>query len=92
MSDPKKVKCKEAIGSILYSSNPTPIEGARLIELLSTSWKAVKDNVVRARMSESRKEGKLIAEQGWYSLSGAGVESISKEVMPKIRPSSAVGS
>ena len=81
-----KISAKEAIGLILYGSNPTAIEDAKLIELLQTSWKAVKDNVVRARVSELRKEGKLIAEQGRYSLSGAGIQWISQDVLPKIRP------
>ena len=81
-----KISAKEAIGLILYGSNPTPIEDAKLIELLQTSWKAVKDNVVRARVSELRKEGKLIAEQGRYSLSGAGVQWISQDVLPQVRP------
>ncbi len=86
-----RISAKEAIGLILYSSNPTPIEDAKLIELLGTSWKAVKDNVVRARVSELRKEGKLIAEQGRYSLSGAGVQWISQDVVPKLRPASPTG-
>ena len=81
-----KISTKEAIGLILYGSAPTPIEDAKLIELLGTSWKAVKDNVVRARVSELRKEGKLIAEQGRYSLSGAGTQWISQDVLPKVKP------
>jgi hypothetical protein len=87
-----RISAKEAIGLILYSSNRTPIEDAKLIELLATSWKAVKDNVVRARVSELRKEGKLIAEQGRYSLSGAGLQWISTEVLPKLRPAGSAGS
>lgn len=83
-----RISAKEAIGLILYSSNPTPIEDAKLIELLGTSWKAVKDNVVRARVSELRKEGKLIAEQGRYNLSGAGLQWIGQEILPKLRPPS----
>jgi hypothetical protein len=86
-----RISAKEAIGLILYSSSPTPLEDAKLIELLGTSWKAVKDNVVRARVSELRKEGKLIAEQGRYSLSGAGLQWISQEVLQKLRPSTAAG-
>jgi hypothetical protein len=81
-----RISAKEAIGLILYSGNPTPIEDAKLIEWLGTSWKAVKDNVVRARVSELRKEGKLIAEQGRYSLSGAGLQWVTQEVLPKLRP------
>lgn len=83
-----RISAKEAIGLILYSANPTPIEDAKLIELLGTSWKATKDNVVRARISELRKEGKLIAEQGRYSLSGAGIQWIGQEVLPKLKPAS----
>ena len=86
-----RISAKEAIGLILYSANPSPLEDARLIGLLGSSWKAVKDNVVRARVSELRKEGKLIAEQGRYSLSGAGVQWISQDVMPKLRPASPTG-
>ena len=81
-----RLSAKEAIGLILYSANPSAIDDAVLIELLGTSWKAVKDNVVRARVSELRKEGKLIAEQGRYSLSGAGVQWISQDILPKLRP------
>ncbi len=81
-----RISAKEAIGIILYSSNPAPMEDAKLIELLGTSWKAVKDNVVRARVSELRKEGKIIAEQGRYSLSGAGLQWITQEVLAKVRP------
>lgn len=81
-----RISAKEAIGLILLSTNPSPMEDGRLIELLGTSWKAVKDNVVRARVSELRKEGKLIAEQGHYSLSGAGLQWINQEVLPKVRP------
>ena len=81
-----KISAKEAIGLILYGNNPNPVEDAKLIELLGTSWKAVKDNVVRARVSELRKEGKLIAEQGRYSLSGAGLQWITQDVLPKVKP------
>jgi hypothetical protein len=82
----ERLSAKEAIGLLLYSANPAPMEDAKLIELLGTSWKAVKDNVVRARVSELRKEGKLIAEQGRYSLSGAGLQWIRQDVLPKLRP------
>ncbi len=81
-----RISAKEAIGLILYSVNPSSLEDANLIELLGTSWKAMKDNVVRARVSELRKEGKLIAEEGRYTLSGAGLQWISQEVLPKLKP------
>ena len=81
-----RISAKEAIGLILYSANPSPLEDGNLIELLGISWKSVKDNVVRARVSELRKEGKLIAEQGRYTLSGAGLQWISQEVLPKLKP------
>lgn len=81
-----RISAKEAIGLLLYSANPSPVEDASLIERLSSSWKAVKGNVIRARVSELKKEGKLIADQGRISLSGAGVQWISQEVLPKLRP------
>ena len=81
-----RISAKEAIGLLLYSANPSALEDASLIELLGTSWKAVKDNVVRARVSELRKEGKLIAEQGRYTLSGAGIQWITQEVLPNLKP------
>jgi len=81
-----RISAKEAIGMILYSAHPSTLEDASLIEILGTSWKAVKDNVIRARVSELRKEGKLIAEQGRYTLSGAGSQWISQEVLPKLKP------
>lgn len=81
-----RISAKEAIGLLLYSANPSALEDASMIELLGTSWKAVKDNVVRARVSELRKEGKLIAEQGRYTLSGAGIQWITQEVLPNLKP------
>jgi hypothetical protein len=81
-----RISAKEAIGLILYSANPSALEDASLIEFLGSSWKAVKDNVVRARVSELRKEGKLITEQGRYTLSGAGLQWISQEILPKLKP------
>lgn len=81
-----RISAKEAIGMILYSAHPSTLEDASLIEILGTSWKAVKDNVIRARVSELRKEGKLIAEQGRYTLSGAGIQWISQEVLAKLKP------
>lgn len=81
-----RISAKEAIGLLLYSANPSALEDAKLIEFLGTSWRAVKDNVVRARVSELRKEGKLIADQGRYSLSGAGMQWITQEVLPKLKP------
>ena len=84
-----RISAKEAIGLILYSTNPSTLEDVKLIEWLGTSWKAVKDNVVRARVSELRKEGKLIAEQGRYSLSGAGLQWIQQDILPKLRPPAA---
>jgi hypothetical protein len=85
-----RISAKEAIGLILYSANPSPLEDAKVIELLATSWRAIKDNVVRARVSELRKEGKLIAEQGRYSLSGAGLQWIKQDLLPKLRPNTTV--
>ncbi len=56
-----------------------------LVQLLSTSWRAIKDNVARARISELRKEGRLIPNDGRFSLSGAGVQWITTEVLPRFK-------
>jgi hypothetical protein len=41
--------------------------------------------VIRARASELRKDGKLITENGRYSLSGAGLQWVRAEVIPSLR-------
>jgi hypothetical protein len=43
--------------------------------------------VVRARASELKREGKLIAEKGAYVLSGAGVQWVTGEIIPNLKKS-----
>ncbi len=80
-----RISAKEAIGLMLYRAHPAPLPDDELIQLLSTSWRAIKDNVARARISELRKEGRLIPNDGRYSLSGAGVQWITNQVLPRLK-------
>jgi hypothetical protein len=76
---------KEAIGLVLYKTQPNPLGDKELSDLLNASWKTTKPHVIRARASELRKDGKLITEKGRYSLSGAGLQWIRSEVIPSLR-------
>jgi hypothetical protein len=78
---------KEAIGLLLFRSYPSSLSDEELSELLSSSWKTTKAHVVRARASELRKEGKLIADKGRYSLSGAGLQWIRSDILRRLRES-----
>lgn len=78
------LKAKEALALILYAVKPTPIECDELSHLLSASWKTMKPEAVRARASELRREGRLIAESGKYSLSGAGNQWVEDEIIRKL--------
>ena len=78
------LKAKEALALILYAAKPTPIECDELSHLLSSSWKTMKPEAVRARASELRREGRLIAESGKYSLSGAGNQWVEEDILRKL--------
>jgi hypothetical protein len=78
------LKAKEALALILYAVKPTPVECDELSHLLSSSWKTMKPEAVRARASELRREGRLIAESGKYSLSGAGNQWVEDEILRKL--------
>jgi hypothetical protein len=78
------LKAKEALALILYANKSTPIECDELSHLLSSSWKTMKPEAVRARASELRREGRLIAESGKYSLSGAGNQWVEEEILKKL--------
>ena len=78
------LKAKEALALILYAAKPTPVECDELSHLLSASWKTMKPEAVRARASELRREGRLIAESGKYSLSGAGNQWVEDEILRKL--------
>jgi hypothetical protein len=79
------LSAKEAISLVMYSLHPKPLGDDDLSSLLSSSWKATGESVVRARVSELRKEGKLIAERGSYVLSGAGVQWLQNDVLPRLQ-------
>jgi len=79
------ITAKEAVGLMLIAVHPTPLSDEDLSSLLSSSWKTMKPEAVRARASELRREGKLIAEKGVYSLSGAGVQWVQTEVLTRIK-------
>ncbi len=79
------LSAKEAISIVMYSIHPKPLGDGELSSLLSSSWKATNESVVRARVSELRKEGKLIADRGNYVLSGAGIQWVEGQVLPRLQ-------
>ncbi|MEM2942800.1 MAG: hypothetical protein QXT81_05210 [Candidatus Bathyarchaeia archaeon] len=79
------LKAKEALALLLYAAKPAAIDCEELSNLLSSSWKTMKPEAVRARASELRREGRLVAEDGRYSLSGAGVQWVEGEVLRRLR-------
>lgn len=79
------LSAKEAISIVMYSIHPKPLGDGDLSSLLSSSWKATNESVVRARVSELRKEGKLIADRGSYVLSGAGIQWVEGQVLPRLQ-------
>jgi hypothetical protein len=79
------LSAKEAISIVMYSIHPKPLGDGELSTLLSSSWKATNESVVRARVSELRKEGKLIADRGSYVLSGAGIQWVEGQVLPRLQ-------
>ena len=82
------LSAKEAISIVMFSLHPKPLGDDELSSLLSSSWKATGEAVVRARVSELRKEGKLIADRGTYVLSGAGVQWVQNDVLPMLQKAS----
>jgi len=78
------ITAKEAVALLLFAVHPTPLSDEDLSALLSSSWKTIKPEAVRARASELRREGKLIAEKGYFSLSGAGVQYVKTDVISRL--------
>ncbi|MBS7658404.1 MAG: hypothetical protein QXR82_00645 [Candidatus Bathyarchaeia archaeon] len=76
---------KEALGIILYAVYPNRLSDEELSEMLSLSWKPIRKEAVRARASELKREGKIIAIEGKYGLSGAGFQWIKNEVLTKLK-------
>jgi hypothetical protein len=83
----ESLSAKEAISLVMFSLHPKPLGDDDLSSLLSSSWKTTGESIVRARISELRREGKVIAERGSYLLSGAGVQWIQNDVLPRLQRS-----
>jgi hypothetical protein len=81
------LSAKEALALVLYSTHPKTFGDDELSSLLGSSWKTTSGAVVRARASELKREGKLIAEKGAYVLSGAGVQWVTGEIIPNLKKS-----
>ncbi|MBS7655675.1 hypothetical protein KEJ50_04150 [Candidatus Bathyarchaeota archaeon] len=76
---------KEALGIILYAVYPNKLSDEELSNMLSLSWKPTRKEAVRARASELKKEGKIIADEGKYGLSGVGFQWIKNEVLARLK-------
>ncbi len=79
------LSAKEALAIVLYATHPKPFGDDELSSLLGASWKTTSGAIIRARASELKREGKLIAERGSYVLSGAGVQWVKGDVIPNLR-------
>ena len=79
------LSAKEAISLVMFSLHPKPLGDDDRSSLLSSSWKTTGESIVRARISELRREGKVIAERGNYVLSGAGVQWIQNDILPRLQ-------
>lgn len=79
------ITSKEALGLLLYAVYPNKLTDEELSDLLSLSWKPTRREAVRARASELKREGKIIAEGGKYGLSGVGVQWVKGEVIAKLK-------
>jgi len=80
-----RLTAKEALALVLFATHPKPIGDDDLSGLLGSSWKTTSGAVVRARASELKREGKLIAEKGSYVLSGAGIQWVTGDLIPGLR-------
>ncbi len=78
------ITAKEALALFLYVRRPNQMTDEELSSILSSGWKTMKPEAVRARASELRREGKLIAERGRYSLSGAGLQWVEGDVLSRL--------
>jgi len=79
------ITAKEAVALSLYAKRPNELTDEELSSILSSGWKTMKPEAVRARASELRREGKLIAERGRYRLSGAGLQWMEGEVLLRLQ-------
>ncbi|MEM3590218.1 MAG: hypothetical protein QXN33_04410 [Candidatus Bathyarchaeia archaeon] len=81
----ENLTAKEAIALLLYSIHPSRLSDEDLSSILSSSWKTTGTDAVRARASELRREGRLVAERGEYCLSGAGLQWVRNEIIPRLK-------
>lgn len=81
----ESLTAKEAVALMLFRVYPNMLSDTELGDQLSAGWKTTKPNVIRARAGELKKEGKLIAERGKYKLSGAGIQWVRGQVLPRLR-------
>ena len=79
------LSAKEALALVLCATHPKPLGDDQLSSLLGASWKTTSGAIVRARASELKREGKLIAERGSYMLSGAGIQWVKTDLLPNLR-------
>lgn len=79
------VTAKEAIGLVLFHTQPTALGDKGLSDVLNETWKSTRPGTVRARASELHKDGKLVSEKGRYVLSGAGLQWVRGEIIPSLR-------
>ena len=79
------LSAKEDLALVLYATHPKPFGDDELSSLLGASWKTTSGAIIRARASELKREGKLIAERGSYMLSGAGMQWVKGDVLPNLR-------
>ena len=79
------LSAKEALALVLFAIHPRPFGDDELSSLLQASWKTTSGAVVRARASELKREGKLIAEKGTYVLSGAGIQWVRTDIIPNLK-------
>jgi len=79
------LSAREALALVLLATHPKPLGDDELSNLLGASWKTTNGAIVRARASELKREGKLIAERGSYMLSGAGIQWVKGDVLPNLK-------
>jgi hypothetical protein len=75
---------------MVFVHQPNMLGYQELSNTLSSVWKTTKPHVVRARASELKREGRLIVESGRYGLSGAGIQWVRTQILPRLRSASGV--
>ena len=84
---PKKLTAKDVIGLLLYFKRPEGLLLSELEELMSLSWKAVKQPYIAANLGQMKG---LILKEGSrgafiYKLSGLGRNWIKNTLLPKLK-------